>query len=99
MYFYYSVKCYNLFFTLTKRIKKEEAAIREYSEIFKTEYDSEEVRYIPNMTQNYKYLNNSLSSGQLVDIFCGKDNKIVFAWKKSKEMSELYKKWCDHELD
>ena len=72
--------------------------MREYSDIFNTYYDSEDVRYIPNMQQNYKYLSSPLSQGQLVDIICGNENRIVFVWKKSKEMNELYKMWCNREL-
>ena len=71
----------------------------EYSDIFNTYYDSEDVRYIPNMQQNYKYLSSPLSHGQLVDVICGNENRIVFVWKKSKEMNELYKMWCEHLLD
>ena len=73
--------------------------IREYSDIFNKEYDSDDVRYIPNMQQNYKYLSSVLSNGQLVDIICGKENRIVFVWKKSKETNELYRLWCDRKLD
>lgn len=73
--------------------------MREYSDIFDWEYETEDVRYIPNMTQNYKYLNSPLSHGQLVDIICGNENRIVFVWKKSKEMNELYKLWCDRKLE
>ena len=73
--------------------------MREYSDIFNTYYDSEEVRYIPNMQQNYKYLGSPLSHGQLVDIICGNENRIVFVWKKSKEMNELYRLWCDRKLE
>ena len=73
--------------------------MREYSDIFNTEYDSEEVRYIPNMQQNYKYLSSPLSYGQLVDIICGNENRIVFVWKRSKEMNELYRLWCDRKLE
>ena len=72
--------------------------MREYSDIFNTYYDSEDVRYIPNMQQNYKYLSSPLSHGQLVDVICGNENRIVFVWKKSKEMNELYKMWCHREL-
>ena len=72
--------------------------IREYSDIFNTTYDSNEVRYIPNMQQNYKYLSSQLSNGQLVDIICGNENRIVFVWRKSKEMDKLYKLWCEHKL-
>ena len=73
--------------------------IRRYSDIFDTEYDSEDVRYIPNMQQNYKYLSSPLSHGQLVDIICGNENRIVFVWKRSKEMNELYRLWCDRKLE
>ena len=86
---------YSLFFTLTEE-KKEETVIREYSDVFKTEYDSEDVRYIPNMTQNHFYLSSPLSDGQLIDVFPGKNKRVVFAWKKSKEMKELYKMWLDN---
>ena len=50
------------------------------------------------MQQNYKYLNSTKSQGQLADIICGNNNKIVFVWKKSKEMDELYKLWCERKL-
>lgn len=95
--FYYSVIHCSLFFTILglKGLIK----ILEYSDVFKREYDSEEVRYIPNMMQNYKYLSSPLSNGQLVDVICGNENRIVFVWKKSKEMNELYRLWCEHKLD
>lgn len=72
--------------------------MKEYSDLFQSYYDSEDVRYIPNMAQNYKYLNSDKSNGQLVDVICGNDNKIVFVWKKSKQMDELYKLWCKRKL-
>lgn len=72
--------------------------IKQYSDLFQITYEEEDVRYIPNMQQNYKYLNSNKSNGQLVDIICGNDNKIVFVWKKSKEMNELYKLWCERKL-
>ena len=56
------------------------------------------MRYIPNMQQNYKYLNSPLSHGQLVDIICGNENRIVFVWKKSEQMDKLYKLWCERKL-
>ena len=83
----------SLFFTIVEVIY-----IKEYSDLFHTYYDTEEVRFIPNMQQNYKYLSSPLSNGQLVDIVCGNENRIVFVWKKSKEMSILYKMWCEHTL-
>lgn len=84
---------YTLFFTI-KAVK----IIVQYSDLFHTTYNDEDVRYIPNMQQNYKYLNSAKSNGQLVDIICGNENKIVFVWKKSKEMDELYRLWCDRKL-
>lgn len=83
----------SLFFTIVEVIH-----IKEYSDLFHAYYNTEEVRFIPNMQQNYKYLSSPLSSGQLVDVICGNENRIVFVWKKSKEMNELYKKWCEHTL-
>ena len=73
--------------------------MREYTDILNTYSDSEDVRYIPNMQQNYKYLSSPLSHGQLVDIICGNENRIVFVWKRSKEMNELYRLWCDRKLE
>ena len=81
------------FFTI-KAVK----IIIQYSDLFHATYNDEDVRYIPNMQQNYKYLNSAKSNGQLVDIICGNENKIVFVWKKSKEMDELYRLWCDRKL-
>ena len=72
--------------------------MKEYSDLFQSYYESEDVRYIPNMPQNYKYLNSDKSNGQLVDVICGNDNKIVFVWKKSKQMDELYRLWCERKL-
>ena len=70
--------------------------IREYSDVFNWEYETEDVRFIPNMAQNYMYLNSPLSKGQLVDIIPGQNKRVVFVWKKSKEMNELYKLWCNY---
>lgn len=47
------------------------------------------------MAQNYMYLSSSLSKGQLVDIIPGQNKRVVFVWKKSNEMNELYKIWCN----
>ena len=69
--------------------------IKEYSDVFNCEYDTEEVRYIPNMAQNYMYLNSTLSKGQLLDIIPGQNKRVVFVWRKSKEMNQLYKLWCE----
>lgn len=72
--------------------------MKEFSNLFQKEYDTEEVRYIPNMQQNYKYLNSPLSNGHLIDIICGENNKIVFVWDKSSDLDKLYQMWCKREL-
>lgn len=51
------------------------------------------------MTQNGFYLSSPLSRDQLVDIFVGKNRRVVFAWKRSKEMSELYRLWNEKKPD
>lgn len=50
------------------------------------------------MKQNYKYLNSGKATNQLVDIICGDNDMLVFVWKKSEVMDELYDLWCRHEL-
>ena len=72
--------------------------IKTYSDIFGHWYEAEEVRYIPNMKQNYRYLNSGKCKDQLVDIICGNDDKLVFVWKKSEIMDELYSLWCKRQL-
>lgn len=68
--------------------------MREYSEVFKHYYDLEDSLVIVNMKQNHFYLSSPLSQGKLMDISPGRDDRVVFIWKKSKEMSELYHQWC-----
>lgn len=87
-----------MYFCIPFFYDKKVSKIKQYSDLFQEIYEEEEVRYIPNMQQNYKYLSSNKSNGQLVDIICGNDNKIVFVWKKSKEMDELYKLWCERKL-
>ncbi len=50
--------------------------MKEYSDLFQSYYESEDVRYIPNMAQNYKYLNSDKSNGRLVDVICGNNNSM-----------------------
>lgn len=68
------------------------------SEITGQEYEAEDCLFIPNMLQNFKYLKTGLANSELVDIVCGKDEKLIFVWKKSPLMSQLYDLWCKHEL-
>ena len=39
------------------------------------------------------YLSSPLSRGKLVDIFPGRNKRVVFAWLRSKEINELYKEF------
>ncbi|MEY8525143.1 hypothetical protein D7X98_18900 [bacterium 1XD8-76] len=68
--------------------------MREYSEVFKHYYDMEDSLVIVNMKQNHFYLSSPLSQGKLMDVSPGRDDRVVFIWKKSKEMNELYHQWC-----
>ena len=29
-----------------------------------------------------------------MDVSPGRDERVIFIWKKSKEMNELYRQWC-----
>lgn len=51
------------------------------------------------MTQNCMYLSSPLSRGKLVDIFPGRNKRVVFAWLRSKEINELYKEWNSKKFD
>lgn len=70
----------------------------EISNLSGKKYYSEDVWYIPNMQQNYKYLNSGKAYSSLVDIVCGKDGKLIFVWEKNKTMKDLYNAWCNREL-
>ena len=69
--------------------------MREYSEIFNKYYDPENALVIVNMKQNGFYLSSPLSRGKLLDVSTGRDEKVIFVWERSKEMTELYHQWCD----
>lgn len=72
--------------------------IKKRSNLLGIEYCTNDVRYIPNMKQNYKYLQSPISKGHLLDIICGENEKIVFVWDKSKELDSLYDLWCKRKL-
>ena len=75
--------------------------MKEYSELFDHYYDTEESIIIVNMKQNFFYLSSPLSKGKLMDICPGRDEKVIFVWKRSREMNELYRQWCErkHTID
>lgn len=72
-----------------------------YSRILNRHYDpsNNSVVYLTNMIQCYKYLQNGAES-ELVDILFTdtKRDCLVFVFKKSTLISDLYKKWQAHEL-
>ena len=72
-----------------------------YSRLLNKSYDpsNNSVLYISNMIQCAKYLQNGAEQ-DLVDIlYSGTRNDcLVFVFKKTPLMSELYKKWQSHEL-
>lgn len=73
-----------------------------YSEILNKYYDSSNgnVVYITSMLQCQRYLNNGAAE-DLVDILYSgtkRDDTLVFVFRKSPRIKELYKKWQAHEL-
>lgn len=75
-----------------------------YSKILNKYYDADnsKVINITNMQQVYKYLNaDDDVADLLLDILYTGTRKdcLVFVFKKTPLMQELYKKWQSHELD
>lgn len=71
-----------------------------YSTLFSKYYDPENVVYITSMLQCQRYLNNGASE-DLVDILYSgtkRDDTLVFVFRKTQLIKELYKKWQAHEL-
>lgn len=72
-----------------------------YSELLNKFYDpsNASVVYISNMIQCYKYLNNG-GKADLMDIIYTdtKNDCLVFVFRKSPLIQELYNKWKNHEL-
>ena len=73
-----------------------------YSEILQKYYDADNgnVVYITSMLQCQRYLNNGAAE-DLVDILYSgtkRDDTLVFVFKKTPRIKELYKKWQAHEL-
>ena len=74
-----------------------------YSKLLNKNYDpgNNSVIYLTNFQQVYKYLNASDEvSDLLVDILYTNTKKecLVFVFKKTPLMQELYEKWQKHEL-
>ena len=77
--------------------------MRTYSKILNKYYDADDgnVVYVTNMLQAQKYLKND-AVDDLVDIlYTGtrRDDSLVFVFKKTPLVKELYKKWQAHELN
>ena len=76
--------------------------MKTYSKLLNKYYDPENVIYISNFQQVYKYLNASDEVAEnLVDILYSGTRKdcLVFVFNKTPIMQELYKKWQAHELN
>ena len=72
-----------------------------YSELLKRHYDpsNSSVVYISNMVQCHRYLQNGAKE-DLVDILFEetKNDCLVFVFKKSPLIQELYQRWQNHSL-
>lgn len=74
-----------------------------YSKLLNRYYDpnNENVIYISNILQVARYLKNG-AQDDLVDILYDnvkKEDTLVFVFKRSPKIKELYRKWQNHELD
>lgn len=72
------------------------------SKLFNKSYDPDKVAYISNFQQVYKYLNASEEAvDDLVDILYSGTRKdcLVFVFRKTPLIQELYRKWQAHELN
>ena len=74
-----------------------------YSKLLNKYYNAEDgaVVYITNMVQCSKFLNNG-GVEDLVDILYSgtkRPDTLVFVFKKTPLIKELYRKWQAHELD
>lgn len=72
------------------------------SKLFNKFYDPDKVAYISNFQQVYKYLNASEEAvDDLVDILYSGTRKdcLVFVFRKTPLIQELYRKWQAHELN
>lgn len=76
--------------------------MRKYSALLKKFYDDDgQLVYVTNFVQCAKYLNNG-GVEDLCDILYSGTNRadtIVFVFKKTPLIKELYRKWQNHELD
>ena len=72
-----------------------------YSRLLNKQYDPSNgaVLYLSNMQQVYKYLNAGAEQ-DLVDILYTDTKKdcLVFVFKKTPFMADLYERWQNHEL-
>ena len=72
-----------------------------YSQLLNKHYDpsNNNVIYLTNMAQCCKYLQNG-AQDDLVDILFTdtKHDCLVFVFRKSPLLQELYRKWQDHSL-
>jgi len=65
------------------------------SEITGRTYDTDKVRYIPNMLQNYCFIFLGCQKS-LLDIISGEEDKLYFVWDKdSTKFKEVFKRWVD----
>lgn len=71
-----------------------------YSRLLNCYYDDDNVVYVANMLQCAKYMKNGAYE-DLVDILYDgvkREDTLVFVFRKTSRIKELYKKWNNHEL-
>lgn len=66
----------------------------ECSKITGKTYDTDDVLYIVNPLQTYKYIKHG---AELLDIELGSNDKLLYVFNRANT-KELYDAWCLHEL-
>lgn len=72
-----------------------------YSTLFNKTYDTENAVYITSMLQCQKYLNNGAVEDFVDILYSGtkREDTLVFVFRKTPLIKELYRKWQNHELN
>lgn len=76
--------------------------MRKYSTLLKKWYDDDgQLVYVTNFVQCSKFLNNGAVEDLCDILYSGtkRPDTLVFVFKKTQLIKELYRKWQNHELN
>ena len=75
--------------------------MRTYSKLLNKYYEQDSCVFVTNPVQTAKFLNNGAVEDLCDILYSGtkRPDTLVFVFKKSPLVKELYRKWKDHELN